>query len=64
MKKSYTIIRANWKFVASRLMLFGLVSMLVNAITSTLRIGYLASDLSIIFLPIFYIIIYKEIKNK
>lgn len=64
MKKSYSAIRANWKFVASRLILFGVVSMLVNAITGALRIGYLASDLSIIFLPIFYIIIYKEIKNK
>lgn len=63
-KKSYSAIKANWKFVASRLILFWGAFMLVNVVISALRIGYLAFDLFVIFLPIFYSIIYKEIKNK
>jgi len=64
MKKSYSVIKANWKVVVSRFALFSLVSIIFFFFTNILHLGSLNSAVSLIFLPIFYTVLYKELRKE
>jgi len=63
MKRSRFLIKNNWKAIAWRFFLFALVTCLFNAIIEALHLGTLDTLVSLIFLPIFYTVLYKEVNT-